>query len=46
VSETYILEISLIPEKLVPGKFEGFIRVKTNDKQVPELKIPVVGEVI
>jgi hypothetical protein len=44
-SETYVLEVSLIPEKLVPGKFERFIRVKTNDKQVPELKIPVVGDV-
>lgn len=31
-------------EKMKPGKIDTFIRVKTNDKEVPELKILVVGK--
>ena len=42
-SETYRLDISLVPEKMIPGKVETFIRVLTNDKKVSELKIPVRG---
>lgn len=42
-SETYRLDISLVPEKMIPGKVETFIRVLTNDKEAPELKIPVRG---
>ena len=44
-SDTYRLDITPIMEKMKPGKIDAFIRVKTNDKEVPELKIPVVGEV-
>ncbi len=45
-SETYGLDVSLVPEKLKPGKISNYITVRTNDKEVPELKIPVVGEII
>ncbi len=44
-SETYRLDVSLIPEKMTRGKINSFIRVLTNDKEVPEIKIPVVGEI-
>lgn len=44
-SETYQLDIVLIPEKMVKGKINAFVSVITNDKEVPEIKIPVVGEV-
>lgn len=44
-SETYQLDIALLPEKMVKGKIDSFIRVITNDKEVPEIKIPVVGEI-
>ena len=39
------LAVSPIIERLKPGKFEGTIRVLTNDKDFPELVIPVSGEV-
>jgi Protein of unknown function (DUF1573) len=45
-SETYRLDITPIIEKMKPAKIDTFIKVKTNDKEVPELKIPVVGEVL
>jgi hypothetical protein len=45
-SETYRLDVSPIIDKLKPGKIDIFIKVKTNDKDVPELKIPVLGEVL
>lgn len=43
-SETYRLDVALVPEKLKPGKIDSYITVHTNDKEVPELKIPVKGE--
>jgi hypothetical protein len=45
-SETYSLNVSLVPEKLKAGKIDSSITVHTNDKEVPELKIPVKGEII
>lgn len=45
-SDTYRLDITPILEKMKPGKIDTFIKVKTNDKDVPELKISVVGEVL
>lgn len=45
-TSVFELAISPIKEKLKPGKFQGTIRVFTNDKEFPELIIPVVGEVI
>ncbi|MGZ6292779.1 MAG: hypothetical protein ACXWMK_11395, partial [Syntrophales bacterium] len=44
-SETYNIDVSLIPEKMTRGKIDSFIRVRTNDKVVPEIKIPVRGEI-
>jgi hypothetical protein len=43
-SETYRLDVSLVPDKLKPGKIDSYITVHTNDKEVPELSIPVKGE--
>ncbi|HZE22172.1 MAG TPA: hypothetical protein VE082_08970, partial [Desulfobaccales bacterium] len=45
-SDTYRLDVSLVPEKLKPGKIDSYITVHTNDKEVPILKIPVKGEFI
>ncbi len=45
-SETYRLDIALAPQKLEPGKIDSYITVRTNDKDVPELKIPVKGEIL
>ena len=44
-SEIYRLDVSLLPEKMVRGRIESFIRVLTNDKEVPEIRIPVAGEI-
>lgn len=45
-SETYRLDVSLVLEKMAKGKIDTFIKVITNDQEVPELKIPVKGEII
>ncbi len=45
-SETYRLDVSIDLNKLKPGKIDSFITVHTNDKEVPELKIPVKGEIL
>jgi hypothetical protein len=45
-SETYRLDVSLVLDKMTKGKIDTFIKVITNDKEVPELKIPVKGEII
>jgi hypothetical protein len=44
-SETYRLDVSLMPERMTRGKIDTLIRVLTNDKEVPEIRIPVVGEI-
>lgn len=38
------LKVVLSPEKLEPGKLEGTIRIRTNDPEVPEIRVPVRGE--
>jgi hypothetical protein len=45
-SDTYRLDIVPRKEKLTKGKIGGVIRVRTNDEDVPELTIPVVGEIL
>jgi hypothetical protein len=45
-SDTYRLDIVPRKEKLTKGKIGGVIRVQTNDEDVPELTIPVVGEIL
>jgi hypothetical protein len=44
--DTYRLDIVPRKDKLTRGKIDGLIRVRTNDKNVPELVIPVVGEIL
>jgi len=44
-SNTYRLDIVPIKEKLKKGKIDSVIQVRTNDKDVPELTIPVIGEI-
>ncbi len=44
-SETYRLDVFLIPDRLTRGKFDTSIRVLTNDMEVPEIRIPVLGEI-
>jgi len=39
------LKVVLIKDQLKPGKFEGTIRVSTNDQEFPHLQIPVRIEV-
>jgi len=38
------LRIVLSPETRKPGKLEGTIRIRTNDPEVPEIRVPVRGE--
>jgi len=38
--------ISLIPEKLRVGPVNGSILIKTNDREFPEITVPVHGEII
>jgi hypothetical protein len=45
-SDTYRLDIVPRKETLTKGKIGGVIRVRTNDEDVPELTIPVVGEIL
>ena len=46
--KTAVFEIAFTPitEKLKKGRFEGSIRITTNDKEFPVLEIPFYGEVI
>ena len=44
-SSTYRIDVALDPQRLKVGTLEGFIRIGTDDKDFPEIKIPVVGRV-
>jgi hypothetical protein len=46
--KTSVFELAITPivERLKPGRFQGTIRITTNDKDFPELVIPVRGEVV
>jgi hypothetical protein len=46
--KTSVFELAITPivERLKPGRFQGTIRVTTNDKDFPQLVIPVRGEVV
>ena len=44
-SSTYRIEVTLDPQRLKVGKLEGFIKIGTDDRDFPEIKIPVVGRV-
>jgi len=44
--DRYQLTLTLIPEKVVPGKIEGVVRIKTNDKEYSVLEVPVSGYIL
>lgn len=43
--QAFRVDVSLVHEKLKPGPITGTIRIVTDDKEFPELIIPVRGEV-
>jgi len=44
--DRYQLTLTLIPEKVVPGKIEGMVNIKTNDETVGTLEVPVSGHIL
>jgi len=44
--DRYQFTLTLIPEKVVPGKIEGVVTIKTNDKEFSELEVPVSGYIL
>jgi hypothetical protein len=44
--DRYQLTLTLMPEKVVPGKVDGVVRIKTNDKEFGLLEVPVSGYIM
>lgn len=44
--DRYQLTLTLIPEKVVPGKIEGMVRISTNDEDFSVLEIPLTGYIL
>lgn len=44
--DRYQLTLTLIPGKVVPGKIEGMVKIKTNDEKHEILEIPVSGYIL
>ncbi len=44
-SSTFRVDVALNPERIKTGKLEGFILVETDDKNFPEIKVPVSGAI-
>jgi hypothetical protein len=44
--DRYQMDLTLIPEKVKPGKIEGTVSIKTNDKEFPVLNVPVSGYIL
>ena len=44
--DRFQLTLFLIPEKVVPGKIEGVVKIKTNDEEFSVLEVPVSGHVL
>ena len=44
-SEAFRIDVALIKERLQPGPIGGSIRILTDDKQFPEIVVPVRGEI-
>jgi hypothetical protein len=44
--DRYQVTISLIREKLAVGRVHGSIIIKTNDREFPEITVPVHGEIL
>jgi hypothetical protein len=44
--DRYQMDLTLIPEKVKPGKIEGTVTIKTNDKEFPLIEVPVTGYIL
>jgi hypothetical protein len=44
--DRYEITVTLLPDKLRPGELNGTIYLKTNDAEIPELIIPITGDII
>jgi Protein of unknown function (DUF1573) len=44
-SSTYRIDVALNPQKIKVGKLEGYIQIETDDKDFPEIRVPVAGRV-
>jgi hypothetical protein len=44
--ESYLVHVSIDPERAVPGTFEGMLRIETNDPTAPVLELPMRGTLL
>lgn len=44
--DRFQLTLTLIPEKVIPGKIEGLVLIKTNDDRFKTLEVPVSGHIL
>jgi hypothetical protein len=44
--DRYQMTLTLIPEKVSPGKIEGAVRIETNDEEFSVLEVPVTGYIL
>jgi hypothetical protein len=42
-AQAFQIDLSIIRERLVPGRLTGIIRIETDDKEFPVLEVPVAG---
>ena len=45
-ADRYEITITLLPEKITPGKIQGNVFVKTNDAEFEQLKVGVTGFIL
>jgi hypothetical protein len=44
--DRYQLTLTVIPEKVTPGKIEGAVRIVTNDEEFSVIEVPVTGFIL
>lgn len=44
-SATYRVDVALDPQKVKPGKLEGYVEIVTDDRNFPTIRVPVAGTV-
>jgi hypothetical protein len=44
--DRYQFTLTLIPEKVTPGKIAGTATIKTNDPEFPTLQVPISGYIL
>ncbi len=44
--ESYLVHVSIDPERAVPGAFSGTLRIETNDPTAPLLELPITGTLL